>query len=85
MRAEQSVSGAETTADSTRLQQSACGTGSNQQWQISDVGGGSYRLVARHSGKCLDVVNGSTADGARVVQYTCNGGGNQQWQRVGLS
>jgi hypothetical protein len=38
------------------------------------------QLVARHSGKCLDVADASTADNARVVQYTCGTGTNQQWQ-----
>jgi Ricin-type beta-trefoil lectin domain/Glycosyl hydrolases family 43 len=37
-------------------------------------------LVARHSGKCADVVNASTSSGAEVVQYTCGSGANQQWQ-----
>ncbi|XWL04551.1 RICIN domain-containing protein [Sorangium sp. So ce307] len=38
------------------------------------------RVVARHSGKCLDVVSSSTADGAVVKQYSCNSGANQQWE-----
>ncbi len=38
------------------------------------------RLVARHSGKCLDVNGSSTADGAIVQQWTCGSGNNQQWQ-----
>ena len=39
-----------------------------------------YRLTARHSGKCIDVVSSSTADSAEVIQYTWNGGGNQKWR-----
>jgi alpha-galactosidase len=39
-----------------------------------------YNLVARHSGKVADVLNGSTADGANVVQWTSNGQTNQRWQ-----
>jgi hypothetical protein len=47
---------------------------------VAGVGGGTYvELVARHSGKCVDVVNGSSAVNAQVIQYTCNGGTNQQW------
>jgi Ricin-type beta-trefoil lectin domain/Glycosyl hydrolases family 43 len=47
---------------------------------VAGAGGGTYlELVARHSGKCVDVVNGSTAANAQVIQYTCNGGNNQQW------
>lgn len=37
-------------------------------------------LVARHSGKCLDVANASTAGAATVIQYACHHGANQDWQ-----
>ncbi|MDX2564756.1 RICIN domain-containing protein [Streptomyces sp. TX20-6-3] len=40
---------------------------------------GYVSVVARRSGKCLDVGGASTADGARVFPYTCNGGRNQEW------
>jgi hypothetical protein len=44
-------------------------------------------IVAKHSGKCLDVRGGVTAtgDGAPVEQWTCSGQANQAWtlQRVG--
>ncbi|MEU4221902.1 RICIN domain-containing protein [Actinoplanes sp. NPDC026623] len=46
---------------------------------------GSYvNVVARHSGKCLDVVGASTADNAETIQYACGAGFNQQWRRVDL-
>ena len=57
----------------------------NQQWQLPDAGAGYVQIVARHSGRCLDVTGESTADGARVIQYTCGTAANQQWQRVGAS
>ena len=38
-----------------------------------------YELVARSSGRCLDVTNISTSNGARIQQWTCHGGTNQQW------
>ncbi|MFN8077846.1 MAG: RICIN domain-containing protein [Kineosporiaceae bacterium] len=38
------------------------------------------QLVARHSGKCADVVNGDRKLGAEVIQYACGTGQNQQWQ-----
>ncbi|MFB7454150.1 RICIN domain-containing protein [Streptomyces sp. NPDC056194] len=48
---------------------------------ITGQGGGPYyNLIARHSGKCLDVSDNSSADVADVVQYTCNKGLNQQWR-----
>ncbi|GAA3415044.1 RICIN domain-containing protein [Streptosporangium vulgare] len=43
---------------------------------------GYVRLVARHSDKCLDVLNAGTADGTQVVQWTCGTGTNQQWLRT---
>lgn len=39
------------------------------------------RLVAQHSGKCLDVTNQARTDGAPLAQWTCNGGDNQKWRR----
>ncbi len=48
---------------------------------LTGVGGGPYyNLVARHSGKCVDVTSNSAADGATVLQYTCGSGLNQQWR-----
>ena len=38
-----------------------------------------YEIVARHSGKCLDVSEASTLNGAPVIQWTCIGDTNQQW------
>ncbi len=40
---------------------------------------GYYQLIARHSGKAVDVVAASYDDGARVIQYTPHSNGNQQW------
>ncbi|MBD0734867.1 beta-xylosidase [Streptomyces sp. CBMA29] len=48
---------------------------------VTGVAGGPYdNLVARHSGKCLDVSDNSAADSATVVQWTCGAGLNQQWR-----
>jgi hypothetical protein len=50
---------------------------------IGGAGGGPYyKLIARHSGKRLDVANASTANGARLIQWACGTGTNQQFQRV---
>ncbi|MGW0915422.1 RICIN domain-containing protein [Streptomyces sp. NPDC002784] len=117
------------TGDGTALQQWACGTGTNQKWQLRptsdgyyqvvnqfnnrvwDVDGGpgatangtkvhlwtsfgstnqqwrpettgtsgQYRFVARHSGKCLAVDNGSTANGARLSQQPCDSSSAQKF------
>ncbi|MEU0724803.1 RICIN domain-containing protein [Streptomyces sp. NPDC006140] len=41
-----------------------------------------YQLVSRHSGKAVEISEGSTADGATVVQRTPGTGANQQFQFV---
>ncbi|WP_013334354.1 RICIN domain-containing protein [Gloeothece verrucosa] len=38
-----------------------------------------YYLLAKHSGKVLDVNEGGTADGAKVHQWTKGSGDNQKW------
>jgi len=44
------------------------------------MGDGSYELVAKHSGKCVDVTGASTAGGAVIEQWTCSGSSNQRWK-----
>jgi hypothetical protein len=46
---------------------------------LLNLGPGPVQLIARHSGKCLDVVEISTAPDAPLHQWTCWGGPNQQW------
>ncbi|UYZ62044.1 RICIN domain-containing protein [Hymenobacter weizhouensis] len=41
---------------------------------------GVYRLVARHSGKVLDISGASTAEGAAAIQWTSKASSNQHWQ-----
>jgi hypothetical protein len=48
-------------------------------WTLEPASDGYVSIVARHSGKALDVEYAATDDGARVIQYTPHGGGNQQW------
>ncbi|MWA11449.1 RICIN domain-containing protein [Streptomyces sp. BA2] len=76
----------EATGDGAFVNQYRCGSGAHQQWRFEDRGSGgrgddTYRLVSRHSGKCLDVADESTGDGARLVQWTCGNGANQQFKR----
>ncbi|WP_425402691.1 RICIN domain-containing protein [Glycomyces tenuis] len=53
----------------------------SQEWSLEEGtgSGASVSLVARHSGKCVDVVGASTADGAETAQYACHGKSNQDW------
>lgn len=36
-------------------------------------------IAAKHSGKCLVVLNASATDGAAIIQNSCNGTDNEQW------
>ncbi len=40
---------------------------------------GFYQLVARHSGKCLEVNGALTGDAAEAIQWDCHAGESQQW------
>ena len=42
----------------------ACNGGDNQTWNVEPALDGYSRVIARHSGKCLDVSGASTDDGA---------------------
>jgi endoglucanase len=43
------------------------------------IANGTYRIVARHSGKAVDVQGASTAEGANVHQWNYFGANNQRW------
>ncbi len=60
--------------------------GANQEWSFTEVGGGggsvangTYKLIARHSGKAMDASGAGTANGTQIIQWTYGGGTNQQW------
>lgn len=69
-------------------------TWGNQTWtrnpgRTPGPGGGStttfdpnadYRIIAKHTGKVLDVYGGSKDDGANVYQWDWHGGDNQRWK-----
>jgi|GEM_PF-2044013 len=41
-----------------------------------------YRIISRHSNKCLDVSGVSKQTGANVIQWDCHGGDNQSWRLI---
>jgi len=41
--------------------------------------GRTHQLIAKHSGKCLDVSGFSQASGTNIIQQDCHGGPNQLW------
>ncbi|GGH21322.1 hypothetical protein GCM10007352_33940 [Mucilaginibacter phyllosphaerae] len=76
------VSGS-STADGAVVQQWQYGGATNQQFIITDVGGGYYRISpASASAKAFDVSGASTANGAAIVQWAYGGNSNQKWQIV---
>jgi hypothetical protein len=46
---------------------------------------GWVNIIAKHSGKCLDITGASTAPGTAAIQYTCWGGDNQKFQLTSVS
>lgn len=48
------------------------------------VANGIYKVVARHSGKALEVAGQGTANGANVQQWSYWGGDNQKWTLMHL-
>jgi len=82
------------TADGAAVHQWTCLNGAqNQQFTLRKMSysgndAHDYQLVARHSGKCVDVSTISTAAGALIHQWTCNPAGqssplNQTWRLWG--
>src|SRR6185437_4317072 len=43
------------------------------------VSNGTYKLIARHSGSAMDVINASTSNGAGIQQWGYAGSSNQKW------
>ncbi|MEO7718885.1 MAG: RICIN domain-containing protein [Capsulimonas sp.] len=66
------------TADSTAINQWSVNGGSNQRWQLTNLGGNVVELINVASGKALDVTGASTTAGALIDQYTW---GNNAWQK----
>ena len=50
-----------------------------QPFGLVDFGDGSFEIVSKKSGKCLDVESASTDDFANVQQFICTGSANQRW------
>ena len=43
------------------------------------IANGTYRIIARHSGKAMSVQKASTANGAQIIQNSYSSGSNQKW------
>ncbi|MER7577152.1 RICIN domain-containing protein [Streptomyces sp. NPDC126514] len=72
------------TANGTKVHLWTSFGSTNQQWRPEATGtSGQYRFVARHSGKCLAVDNGSTANGTRLSQQPCDTSNAQRFALTG--
>ncbi|OOB92313.1 hypothetical protein B0T42_01245 [Rathayibacter sp. VKM Ac-2630] len=68
------------TTPGAEVRQWSCLKGSNQLWEVRDLGNGYAEIKNRYSGLCLDDYNWSTTPGAEVRQWTCSGAPVQQWR-----
>jgi hypothetical protein len=76
------ISGGSTAIGTVATQQTYSGA-TYQQFVVTDLGTGYYRISPTSStAQALDVNGNSTADGATILQYTYSGSNNQQWQIV---
>ena len=57
----------------------------NQQWVIKDNGDGTYILISKMSGYCLDLSGGVCEKGKNISQYYYNGTAAQKWSFVPVS
>ena len=58
--------------------------GAHQQFRLVPQGDGQYQLIARHSGKCIEVP-ASSADGVQLQQRTCDGTTGQSFRLAAVS
>jgi hypothetical protein len=71
--------GVSSVADGANIQQFTVTPNTNQQFKFTHLGGGTYKILAVHSNKSIDVLNGSLADGINVQQWTYYGLQSQQF------
>jgi hypothetical protein len=73
------------TTDGTQLQIWAWGGGSNQKFNIIDVGGGYYKLQLSYATtKVVDVNGSGSANGTKVQLWGDNGSAAQKWKIVDM-
>jgi len=71
--------GVSAVGDGVNIQQSTVTPNISQQFKFTHLGDGTYKALAVHSNKSIDVLNGSQADGANVQQWTYYGLQSQQF------
>ena len=73
---------AQNTDDGERLIQYPFDGQPNQVFNLRPMTDGTYEIIAKHSGKCLDVSGVSKEDGAAIQQWTCLNQPNQKWSFI---
>jgi len=68
------------TKDAASVQQWEFGGGSNQMWDLIDIGRGQFAIVSQGSNKVLEVANSRGEDGTKIIQNHWNGGDDQRWR-----
>jgi hypothetical protein len=56
----------------------------NDVFGVIDIGGGYYKIIAKHSGLCLNVAGGNNINGAPLKQWDYQGTPNEQFQIVAI-
>jgi sugar lactone lactonase YvrE len=79
------IGGPGATQDGALIEQWSCTGQVNQDWTIRERGNGTFELIARNSGKCLDVRDANPNNEALIQQSTCNGQSSQLWRMEPLS
>ena len=74
--------GISSVGDGANIQQWNTAGTTNQQFQFTHLGDGTYKIAAVHSGKVIDISAISKEDGANVQQWTYYGTPNQQFVMV---
>lgn len=67
------------TANGADVLQGTYTGGTNQQWTVTHLGGGQYRVRDVRSGLSLDIAGQSLAHGAKFELWSYNGGDNQKF------
>ncbi|NRF90291.1 RICIN domain-containing protein [Paenibacillus frigoriresistens] len=57
----------------------------NDQWEISGVGGGYFKIINRLSGKALNVANNSLIAGGKMIQWPYSAADNMTFQLIPLN
>lgn len=56
--------------------------GRSQSWLIKDNGDGTYAIISKLSGYCLDLKDGECEEGQNIAQFIYNYAGAQKWKFV---